>query len=58
MKYNGEYLDLHCGGVDNASRTTPTRLRSPKATLAMHVPAVVPCTSPEYLDRKNVEIKR
>ena len=18
MKYNGEYLDLHCGGVDNA----------------------------------------
>ena len=36
MKYNGEYLDLHCGGVDNASRTTPTRLRSPKATLAMH----------------------
>ena len=40
MKYNGEYLDLHCGGVDNASRTTPTRLRSPKATLAMHVPAV------------------
>ena len=35
LKYNGEYLDLHCGGVDNAFPTTPTRSLRARATWAI-----------------------
>ncbi len=34
LKYNGEYLDLHCGGVDNAFPTTPMKL--PRASYIGH----------------------
>ena len=36
MKYNGEYLDLHCGGVDNAFPTIP--MRSPRARAIWAIP--------------------
>lgn len=31
IKHLGEYMDIHCGGVDNIFHTIQTRLHSPKA---------------------------
>ncbi len=30
IKYLGEYLDIHCGGIDNAFPTTRTKLHRAK----------------------------
>ena len=57
MKYNGEYLDLHCGGVDNAfphhQRDRPER----ELSGAPVVPPLVPCGTPEYRPRQDVQIQ-
>ena len=59
MKYNGEYLDLHCGGVDNAFPHHTNEIAQSESYLGhAWCPQWFPCTSPEYIDWKDVEIER
>ena len=44
MKYNGEYLDLHCGGIDNAFPHHTNEIAQSESYLGHPVvPPVVPC---------------
>ena len=58
MKYNGEYLDLHCGGVDNAFPHHTNEIR-PERELSgpSLVPPLVPCGTPEHRPWQDVQIQ-
>ena len=58
LKYNGEYLDLHCGGVDNAFPPPHQRDRSERELPGPSlVPPVVPRPSPEYFGRQDEQVQ-
>ena len=58
MKYNGEYLDLHCGGVDNAfPHHTNEIAQIGELSGASLVPPLVPCGAPEHRPRQDVQVQ-
>ena len=58
MKYNGEYLDLHCGGVDNAfPHHTNEIAQSGELSGPPLVPPVVPCGPPQHQQRQDEQVQ-
>ena len=54
LKHLGEYLDLHCGGIDNAFPHHTNEIAQSEAYVGPSlVRPVVPCASPEHGRREN-----
>ncbi len=58
MKYNGEYLDLHCGGIDNAFPHHTNEIAQSESLSGPHlVQLLVPCGPPQHQQRQDEQVQ-